>query len=325
MATGDAERGAMTRRGLLGAGAALGAGLCLPRWSWAQSQSMAGLGGEIAPWLVWDDEADPIVAAVIDRGEVPAVNALLRGWTKNSDALPDGLPAGPARLHRARPAAPVVGRRRPAQGRGRVQQEARHLPGRRLRLRQRHDEHGHPARGPRGLLLQGRRRHEAPHLAHREVRLRHRLARRLPRSRRGDDRHRREDAPGARRRPPSPAAVAALDGRGRRGHPDQPARHPRHLAQPAHLGDAVDEAVGRRRSPPPRPTPSCTRGRSPPTCSASRTSTSPPRGRTRTPRRRRSSTRCSPRHPRASSWPTSCSTSAPRPTAASSPARSSSR
>ena len=68
-----------------------------------------------------------------------------------------------------------------AQGGGRLQQEARHLPRRRLRLRQRHDEHGHPARGARGLLLQGRRRHEAPHLAHGEVRLRHRLARRLPR------------------------------------------------------------------------------------------------------------------------------------------------
>ena len=87
-----APNGRMTRRGLLGAGAALGAGLCLPRWSWAGSQSVAGLGGEIAPWLVWDDEADPIIAAVIDRGEVPSVNALLRGWTKNADPLPEGLP-----------------------------------------------------------------------------------------------------------------------------------------------------------------------------------------------------------------------------------------
>ena len=37
--------GAMTRRGLLGAGAALGAGLYLPSWSWAGAQSVAGIGG----------------------------------------------------------------------------------------------------------------------------------------------------------------------------------------------------------------------------------------------------------------------------------------
>ena len=36
----------------------------------------------------------------------------------------------------------------------------------------------------------------------------------------------------------------ALEGRRRREHPDQPARHPRHLAQPADVGDAVDEEVG---------------------------------------------------------------------------------
>jgi hypothetical protein len=74
----------MTRRGLLGAGAALGVGMALPRWTW---------GATTPPWLVWDDEADPVIAALIDRGEVPAVNALLRGWTKNGQALPDGLPA----------------------------------------------------------------------------------------------------------------------------------------------------------------------------------------------------------------------------------------
>ena len=83
----------MTRRSLIGAGAALGAGMLLPRWSWAGAQSVAGLGGQTPPWLVWDDEADPIIAAVIDRGQTPAVNALLHQWTKNSQPLPDGLPA----------------------------------------------------------------------------------------------------------------------------------------------------------------------------------------------------------------------------------------
>src|SRR5690349_18423414 len=87
------RHGAMTRRSLIGAGAALGAGMYLPKWSWAGTQSVAGIGGTTPPWEVWDDVADPIIAAVIDRGEVASVNALLRGWTKNSQALPAGLPA----------------------------------------------------------------------------------------------------------------------------------------------------------------------------------------------------------------------------------------
>jgi hypothetical protein len=87
-----ATREGMTRRGLLGAGAALGAGLVLPRWSWAGTQSVAGLGGGTPPWLVWDDAADPVVAAVIQRGEVTAVNELLHGWSKNSQPLPAGVP-----------------------------------------------------------------------------------------------------------------------------------------------------------------------------------------------------------------------------------------
>lgn len=82
----------MNRRSFLGAGAALGAGLVLPSWSWAGTQSVAGIGGGTPPWYVWDDVADPVIAAVIDRGEVPAVNALLRDWTTNGQAVPAGLP-----------------------------------------------------------------------------------------------------------------------------------------------------------------------------------------------------------------------------------------
>ena len=63
--------GAMTRRALIGTGAALGASLYLPSWSWAGTQSVAGIGGTTPPWLVWDDEADAVIAAVIERGEVP--------------------------------------------------------------------------------------------------------------------------------------------------------------------------------------------------------------------------------------------------------------
>jgi hypothetical protein len=87
------SKGTVTRRGLLGAGAALGAGMYLPKWSWAGAQSVAGIGGTTPPWEVWDELADPVIAAVIERGEVPAVNAALRGWTKNGQALPAGLPA----------------------------------------------------------------------------------------------------------------------------------------------------------------------------------------------------------------------------------------
>ena len=83
----------MSRRGFLGAGAALGAGLVLPSWSWAATGSLAGVGSGLPPWQVWDAEADPVIAAVIERGEVPAVNALLRTWTKNGQAVPAGLPS----------------------------------------------------------------------------------------------------------------------------------------------------------------------------------------------------------------------------------------
>lgn len=82
----------MNRRGFIGAGAALGASLCLPDWSWAGTQSVAGLGGTTPPWRVWDKEADHVVARVIERGQVAKVNALLRGWKHNGQPLPRGLP-----------------------------------------------------------------------------------------------------------------------------------------------------------------------------------------------------------------------------------------
>ena len=83
---------AMSRRKLLGLGAAVGAGIVLPSWSWAGAQSVAGKGGTIPPWRVWDDEADSVIASIIERGQTAKVNALLRGWTKNSQPLPPGLP-----------------------------------------------------------------------------------------------------------------------------------------------------------------------------------------------------------------------------------------
>lgn len=45
------------------------------------------------PRWVWDPEADPVVADVLDRGQVAEVNRLLRTWTRNDQPLPAGLPA----------------------------------------------------------------------------------------------------------------------------------------------------------------------------------------------------------------------------------------
>ncbi len=91
----------MNRRGLLRAGGALGAlgaiGLATPAqavpWTWSPAGSVPGTGAGTDPRWVWDPEADPLVAALIDRGDVPMVNSLLRTWKRNGQPLPDGLPA----------------------------------------------------------------------------------------------------------------------------------------------------------------------------------------------------------------------------------------
>ena len=54
--------GPLSRRRFIGAGAALGASLCMPSWSWAGAGLVAGIGGSTPPWQVGDDEADPIIA-----------------------------------------------------------------------------------------------------------------------------------------------------------------------------------------------------------------------------------------------------------------------
>nr|MDT0664453.1 DUF2236 domain-containing protein [Micromonospora sp. DSM 115978] len=42
---------------------------------------------------MWDPEADPVVASLLDHGDVARVNDLLRTWKKNGQPLPAGLPA----------------------------------------------------------------------------------------------------------------------------------------------------------------------------------------------------------------------------------------
>ncbi|WP_320777121.1 oxygenase MpaB family protein [Streptomyces sp. CRN 30] len=93
---GLSRRRMLITGGTLGALGAMGAATpayARPPWSWAPSGSVAGEGAGLDPEWVWDEEADPVLAAVIDRGEVPKVNELLRQWTRNDQPLPAGLPA----------------------------------------------------------------------------------------------------------------------------------------------------------------------------------------------------------------------------------------
>ena len=89
----------LSRRGVLLSGGALGAvgalGVVAPAqaWSWAPAGSVAGTGTGADPHAVWDDEADPVVARLFERGEVDRVNELLADWTHNDQPLPAGLPA----------------------------------------------------------------------------------------------------------------------------------------------------------------------------------------------------------------------------------------
>jgi len=90
-----------SRRNVLMAGGTMGAlgalGVASPAkasalWTWSPEGSVAGAGEGADPRWVWDPEADTLVASLLDRGDVPKVNALLRTWTKNGQTLPDGLP-----------------------------------------------------------------------------------------------------------------------------------------------------------------------------------------------------------------------------------------
>ncbi len=92
----------LSRRRMLITGGALGAlgalGAATPAsarslWTWAPSGSVAGKGAGLDPEWVWDEEADPVLAAVIDRGDTAKANEVLRKWTRNDQPLPAGLPA----------------------------------------------------------------------------------------------------------------------------------------------------------------------------------------------------------------------------------------
>ncbi|HVM55781.1 MAG TPA: oxygenase MpaB family protein [Acidimicrobiales bacterium] len=70
-----------------------------PDWTWDPIGSIQPPGRpgsdpptQTDPELIWDDEADPVVAQIFERGEVGQVNQVLRSWTRNDQLLPDGMP-----------------------------------------------------------------------------------------------------------------------------------------------------------------------------------------------------------------------------------------
>jgi hypothetical protein len=87
------RRNALKAGGVLGAAGAVAVVAPSTPWTWSPAGSVPGVGSGADPRWVWDKEADPVVASLIDRGEVPRVNELLKHWTKNGQALPEGLPA----------------------------------------------------------------------------------------------------------------------------------------------------------------------------------------------------------------------------------------
>ncbi|MEK8174297.1 hypothetical protein NKH77_50720 [Streptomyces sp. M19] len=86
-----------SRRRLLTAGGALGAfgaiGLATPAsarslWTWSPSASVAGTGAGIDPEWVWDEEADPVLADVIERGDVPGSTRRSRSGPATTSPCP---------------------------------------------------------------------------------------------------------------------------------------------------------------------------------------------------------------------------------------------
>ena len=81
--------------GFVGAAGALALGARTARaqpWTWSPSGSVLGSGQGADPMTVWDAEADPVIADVMDHADVHQVNKLLATWVKNDQPIPAGLP-----------------------------------------------------------------------------------------------------------------------------------------------------------------------------------------------------------------------------------------
>ncbi|MET3421559.1 hypothetical protein BJ973_000771 [Actinoplanes tereljensis] len=62
-------------------------------WAWSSANSIAATDTITDPWSVWDDATDPLVASLLENGQIPAVNTAFAAWVNNGDPLPAGLPA----------------------------------------------------------------------------------------------------------------------------------------------------------------------------------------------------------------------------------------
>ncbi|NLU84286.1 oxygenase MpaB family protein [Rhodococcus sp. HNM0569] len=85
------EAGGVGALGALGAFAFATPAAARP-WRWSPAGSIPGTGSGADPTQVWDEEADPLVASLLDRGESARVNEVLRNWKTNAQPLPAGLP-----------------------------------------------------------------------------------------------------------------------------------------------------------------------------------------------------------------------------------------
>lgn len=104
--------------GAMGAVSLAGLAIAPPAWSWSRSGSISNAEGYGAdPHYIWDADADPVVASLIQSGQVPLVNQLLSSWTTNDQPLPSGLPIELSHfLNQARQLPPWADKSRIAQG-----------------------------------------------------------------------------------------------------------------------------------------------------------------------------------------------------------------
>ncbi|WP_369221380.1 oxygenase MpaB family protein [Streptomyces sp. R39] len=90
----------LSRRKALSLAVALGlAGVASPARAWASTGSAAGAAtaadaaAGTGPEWIWDAAADPLMASMLENGQVPAINTAWASWVNNNDPLPSGLPA----------------------------------------------------------------------------------------------------------------------------------------------------------------------------------------------------------------------------------------
>ncbi|MFF9150214.1 oxygenase MpaB family protein [Streptomyces sp. NPDC014861] len=85
----------LSRRKALSLGVALGlvsAANPLQAWAATGPAATGGAAAGTGPEWIWDEAADPLMAAMLEQGKVPGINATWASWVNNDDPLPAGLP-----------------------------------------------------------------------------------------------------------------------------------------------------------------------------------------------------------------------------------------